>query len=337
MEHCVFEVKPYIQQTLKAGLVPFLHGSPGIGKSSLLKEIADEFKLEVIDIRLSQCEPTDLLGFPNLSGEKATYKPMDFFPVEGDSPPAGKIGWLLALDEMNGADESVQKAAYKLVLDRMVGNHHLHKNVAIVAAGNLATDRAMVEEMSTALQSRMIHFQTKVDAANWLTWAGKHIDYRIVGFIGFRPSLIVGSLDHEDFTFPCPRTWTFLSKMINGVEDITFIKNLASATIGEGTAMEFVSFLQVYKTLPSWEDIITKPEQVKVPTEMSIAFALASLIGARVDANTLPAVLTFAHRMDTEVQIVMLKLILGKNPELQTHQSVLNWVKANSSLISALG
>lgn len=111
MQHCIFEVKPYIQRALQSKLVPFLHGSPGIGKSSVLQEIADEFNLKLIDLRLSQCEPVDLMGFPSLEGKKATYKPMDFFPVEGDPLPEGKNGWLLALDEMNGADESTQKAA----------------------------------------------------------------------------------------------------------------------------------------------------------------------------------------------------------------------------------
>lgn len=60
MEHCIFEVKPHIQQVLQAGLVSFLHGSPGIGKSSLIQDIAKEYNLEVIDLRLSQCEPVDL-------------------------------------------------------------------------------------------------------------------------------------------------------------------------------------------------------------------------------------------------------------------------------------
>jgi hypothetical protein len=336
METCIFEVKPYLQQVLKAGLLPFLHGSPGIGKSSLLAEIASEFNLEVIDLRLSQCEPTDLMGFPCLEGTKATYKPMDFFPVEGDPLPEGKNGWLLALDEMNGADESVQKAAYKLVLDKMVGNHKLHKNIAIVAAGNLATDRAMVEDMSTALQSRMVHFPVTVKPQNWLKWAASRVDYRIAGFIGFRPEKLNGDVEHEDFTFPCCRTWTFLSSLIKDVEDIEFITKMATATIGEGTAREFVSFLSVYASLPSWNDIITNSNSLQVPTELSTCFALASLIAHRVDDRTITPVVTFIKRMDIEVQIVTLKLILGKNHGLQTHQAITGWVKENANLLEAI-
>lgn len=261
---------------------------------------------------------------------------MDFFPVEGDPLPAGKNGWLLALDEMNGADESTQKAAYKLVLDRMVGNHKLHKNVAIIAAGNLASDRALVSDLGTAMQSRLIHFKVNVSVDNWLKWASKNIDHRIVGFIGFKPNLLMGDLDHEDFTFACPRTWHFLSRMTKDIDNVEAIKPLAVATIGEGTAMEYTSFLRVYQELPTWESIVTSPESVKVPVDMSVLFALATLIGHRVDTKTLSKVLVLIQKMVPEAQVVTLRLILSRHPEFATHPDVLNWVKTNSSLISAL-
>lgn len=49
-----------ITKYIKAGLVPMLRGSPGMGKSSIIHQIAAEYNLLVIDLRLSQCDPTDL-------------------------------------------------------------------------------------------------------------------------------------------------------------------------------------------------------------------------------------------------------------------------------------
>ena len=49
-----------ILMCIKAGLVAMLHGDPGIGKSSIIYDIAKQFKLKIIDIRLSQLDPTDL-------------------------------------------------------------------------------------------------------------------------------------------------------------------------------------------------------------------------------------------------------------------------------------
>ena len=153
---------------IQAKLVPMLVGSPGCGKSQIIHQIAKEYNLKVIDLRLSQCDPTDLSGFPTTKGNKAGYLPMETFPIEGDKIPEGYSGWMLFLDEMNAASPAVQAAAYKLVLDRMVGIYHLHKNVAIACAGNLETDNAIVQPMSTALQSRLVHLELVVDVKEWL-------------------------------------------------------------------------------------------------------------------------------------------------------------------------
>ena len=139
-----------INLALKANLPIFLQGSPGVGKSSIIKRVADENMLEVIDLRLSQCDITDLNGLPKFENGKAAFQPFDLFPLRDTPIPAGKQGWLLFLDELNAAQKPVQVAAYKLILDRMVGNHHLHNNLRIVCAGNLATDNAVVEDLSSA-------------------------------------------------------------------------------------------------------------------------------------------------------------------------------------------
>jgi MoxR-like ATPase len=96
---------------IRAHLVPMLTGSPGIGKSQIIHQIAADYKLKVIDLRLSQCDPTDLLGFPNIKGDRSGYVPMETFPLEGDTPPKGFNGWLLFLDEFNSASPAVQAAA----------------------------------------------------------------------------------------------------------------------------------------------------------------------------------------------------------------------------------
>lgn len=96
---------------IKAKLVPMLDGSPGIGKSQISHQIARDYNLKVIDVRLSQCDPTDLLGFPQIIGNRAGYVPMETFPIEGDKIPEGYVGWLLFLDEFNAASPAVQAAA----------------------------------------------------------------------------------------------------------------------------------------------------------------------------------------------------------------------------------
>ena len=96
---------------IKAKLVPMLVGSPGCGKSQIIYKIAKEYNLKVIDLRLSQCDPTDLAGFPTIENHKADYVPMKHFPIEGDPIPHGYSGWLLFLDEATSAPPAIQAAA----------------------------------------------------------------------------------------------------------------------------------------------------------------------------------------------------------------------------------
>ena len=90
----VTEAAQCLSMCFQARLVPMLSGDPGIGKSSITDQVADKYRLHMIDIRLSQYDQVDLNGFPMLNGPRATYKPMDVFPLEGDPIPKGKDGFL---------------------------------------------------------------------------------------------------------------------------------------------------------------------------------------------------------------------------------------------------
>ena len=83
------------------------------GKSSIAHQVAAQLGLKVIDIRLAECDPTDIQGFPYFDQEtkKASYFPLNTFPTEHDSIPQGYNGWLIFLDEFSNAPMAVQAAA----------------------------------------------------------------------------------------------------------------------------------------------------------------------------------------------------------------------------------
>ena len=313
---------------LKAKLVPMLHGSPAVGKSSVVKEIAQHFNLKLIDLRLSQCDPCDLLGLPTFTNGRAGYAPMNTFPIEGDEIPHGYSGFLLFLDEFNSAPLSVQAAAYKLVLDRMVGIHHLHKNVAIVCAGNLETDGAIVQPMSTALQSRLIHLEVEVNNKEWVDWANsKGFDHRITSYIDFRPDQIYTfSPDHTDKTYASPRTWEFMNKILKVTKITRDVLPLMIGTVGEGTAREFYGFCEIQDRLPKLEDIITKPSTITVPDEPSVLFALSGSLAANATDDNVDKLITFIGRMPAEFQVVCLRNLVRRNKALLKNPAIIGWI-----------
>lgn len=334
MEVTMSSVKPLVKDVLRVKLVPFLQSSPGVGKSSLAREIAEENELELIDLRLSQMDPADLNGFPFMQGtKKAAYVPMNVFPIEGDPLPTGKNGWLLLMDEFNSAPISVQSAAYKVVLDRQVGMHDLHKMCYVMAAGNLSTDKAITNRISTAMQSRLIHFTIAVDDKSWLKWADRsNIDHRVKSFIRFKPqALHKFDPNHSEDTFPCPRTWQFVSELIERYEDLPSAKvPLLAGTVGEGMAHEFFSFVKVYGELPTIEAIKRDPENVHFGPEPGVHYALAGLISHHLTPKTADKLMVFLSRLAIDHQVNALRAAIAKDPAVKKTTAVQEWAKRNA-------
>jgi hypothetical protein len=305
------------------GLVPFIQSSPGLGKSSLVREIAQEGNLKVIDVRLSQSAPEDLQGLPMRSVvngvEKAHFVPFNTFPLASDPIPDGFKGWLLFLDEFNSASRSVQAAAYKLTLDRLVGLHPLHPQVAIICAGNLSTDKAIVNNLGTAMQSRVSHILMESSKPEWIEWATKAgIDYRVIGFIEFQPSkLHLFNPDHSEMTFPCPRTWEFVSKLILDTPDVSDMMSLIAGTIGMGVGFEFVKFCEEYTRIPKLSSIVNDPKNIMIPMEISTRFAVLTMLMAHVDLQNVKKVIQYVGRFEPDEQIIFYRGCLNRDPKLR--------------------
>ena len=324
-----------IKDVLKAGLVAMLHSSPGMAKSAIAQQIANDYNLFLIDCRLSDADPTDLNGFPTIDKQtmKAGYIPFDTFPLEGDEIPKGYSGWLLLFDELSSAAKAVQAASYKILLDKKVGQSKIHKKVAMMAAGNLKTDNAVVNSLSTAAQSRMVHFELGIDQASWMAWAMKEgIDYRITSFINFSPaSLHDFNPNHSDFTFACPRTWEFMHKIIKGWKEIPASKlPILAGTIGEGLARTFLGFCKIFQNLPTIQSIIDNPDTVNIPDAPDILYAITGLISNHIDQTNVAPLIKCVDRLPIEFQVICLQDSLKKDKDLLDTPSIQKWVSENS-------
>jgi hypothetical protein len=308
-----------IIEVMQANLVPMIAGSPGIGKSDIIRQIAAKFKLFVIDMRLSQCDPTDMLGFPIHNGIRMGYAPPENFPLEGmDEPPKGYRGWLLFLDEFPSATQAVQAAAYKLVLDRQVGKHNLHDKCRVICAGNKSTDNAIVNRMGTAMQSRLIHLELDVDVIGWLDWAQRNdLDHRVISYIESHPDeLHKFKPDHDDKTFACPRTWEFTSKLIKDKEPGPRTLNLLIGTLSAGIGNSFNAYIRYYSEMPSIEDIKRNPETIEIPEEPAMLYATSHMVAAYLTEKTADQIMPYIKRLPLEFGTTATRAALKRKPEL---------------------
>lgn len=315
-------LKKYLITCMNAGLVPFVTGQPGIGKSDIVRQIAKEYNLEVIDIRLAQADITDLNGLPRFKDNRAEFVPFNIFPLEDSPLPKNKQGWLVFLDEFNSAPRSIQAAAYRILLDRQVGNHNLHPHCVLMAAGNRKEDKAIVNDLSTATLSRLVHFQLDVNKEEWMYDYAipNQLDGRLIAFINAFPDKL-NTFDPEksDKTFSCPRTIAFLDKLIKSKEqlgnpnitDEDLI--LFSGCVGDGVATEFINFVKVFTQVPKYADIVKDPVNTPIPDESALKWATITSLVQNADKKDSAQFIKYVSNFDVSFQIVFLRMLLKKD------------------------
>lgn len=331
------QARNFIIRALQAGNVPFLTSSPGMGKSAIIRSVAEEFGMKLIDHRLSTSAPEDLSGLPFRNGDRAEFIPFaDLFPIEGDEVPEGYNGWLLFLDEFNSAKKEVVAAAYKLILDRMTGQKKLHPNVMIVCAGNKATDRAIVNPLGTAMQSRVVHFEMELNFDIFVedVMIPQEWDERLVAFLHANPGYL-HDFDpaHKNKTFCCPRTWDFVNKDLKNrpegaLPDEDSIYYAGHVTAGKAT--EFVQFTQVYNRLITIEKVIKDPMGCPLPEDNNLCWATVNHLANKTTEDNFVDVLQYIERFKTFTHKILYFRTVGKAlPEIQATPE---WRKAAANI-----
>lgn len=254
----------------------FLWGPMGIGKSELVAGIAKDMGGKMFDLRLAQMDPTDIRGIPFFNKDLGL---MDWAPPI-DLPTAEEAAKypivVLFLDEMNSAAPSVQAVAYQLILDRKVGKYTLPDNVVMVAAGNREGDKGISYRMPSPLANRFVHLEMRADFESWLQWAANNnIHKDVIGYLSFAKQ------DLYDFdpksisrSFATPRSWTFVSELLDdGVADST-TTDLVAGTIGEGTAVKFMAHRKISSRMPNPSDILSGKVTTLDVKEISAMYSL---------------------------------------------------------------
>jgi hypothetical protein len=328
------QVTKFVERCMIKRLVPMIEGHPGIGKSSIVNQLANKYNLQLIDVRLSTCDPTDLQGLPNFNKNgEAYFAPFNTFPLESTPIPKGKDGFLLFLDEFNSCSRAVAVAAYKLVLDRKIGMYNLHPNTAIVCAGNLTTDKAIVNTMGTAMQSRLVHIEMEVDFNEWLEDVAlpQKWDSRIIAFLNNFPNKLMDfDPDSQEKTFCCPRTWEFVNKLIKGEGIDEDLISLLAGTITSGVAAEFINYTKVFDQLPSISSILLSPDTTDIPTDTSVKWAVTSILLEHIEEKNLKAFCTYMNRFDLGFRILFIRALIAQNAKYQNNKDVLDMITQNA-------
>ncbi len=264
------ELIPYLSGLVEVEvrLSAMIWGPPGIGKSSIVAQVAEKHGLQIIDLRLSQLAPTDLRGLPVAEEGVAKWFPPEFLPRTGKG--------ILFLDEINMATPAMQGIAQQLILDRQVGSYKVPDGWFIWAAGNRKSDRAAVFEMPSALANRFIHLDVIPDLDSFKGWGiSTGLGEQVLAFLAFRPSLL-HKIDAKHPAWPSPRSWVMADRLLKAGLSV-------APAVGEATQGEFEAFCAIYGKLPDIDDILSGKSKAKFPTEPSARYAIVLGMVVRAD------------------------------------------------------
>ena len=309
----------------------FLWGAPGIGKSSIVKQIADEQGIEFIDLRLALMDPTDLKGIPFYDKESHTalWAPPAFLPKNGEG--------ILFLDELNAAPPSVQSSAYQLILDRRIGEYELPEGWAIVAAGNRDGDRGVTYRMPAPLANRFVHFEMEVDVDDWRYWAyKKEIDSRIISYISLKNEhLFTFDAKSDTKSFATPRSWEYVHSILQADVDENVILDVISGAIGKEIAVSFLSFSKVMNRLPDIEMILERGEGA-YSEDVDVLYALSSSLVSAVlkDASRVENILSYSLELKSEFAVMIVQDLQRNGVQMEHSEVFKAWVKKFAYLLN---
>jgi hypothetical protein len=228
----------------------------GMGKSSVVRQVADSLGIGFYDLRLSQCEVGDVKGMPVINHETKSFK---FYKPEW-WPRDPKSSGILFLDEINRAVTDVQQAVFELVLDRKLDGEALPDGWRIVSAIN-GDDRYQVNEMDPAFYDRFYVLEFSPTVYEWILWAEKNDIHRsIIQFISDSPDFLdPPKAMQPGIVYPSRRSWDkFNSAMkAKGLWDSKLadkITRVALGFLGRGAAIRFTEyFLKDFKLVGAQE------------------------------------------------------------------------------------
>jgi len=319
-------LKDTITSLLKAGVSrsAVITGSPGGGKTSIVKQIAKDLNYQYTQRHLPTLLVEDM-GVPMIDKPMLYYKLPDWFPAKGSKFDTGQPG-ILCFDDRNQAGNDLQKVLANLVQERELHGIPMADNWHVISTGNRQSDRAGANRILSHLSDREFEFELETHHHDWVAWASENgVRPEVISFINFKTDLL-HKFDPQLDKNPTPRSWSEgVSPAIDVVPKEAEMATFKGA-IGEGPASEFTGFLKIARKLPNPDAILLNPMTAEVPTDPATLYALSGSLAHRATTSNLERIVQYSERMPPEFSVLTISMALRRDKTLHNTAAFGNWV-----------
>jgi len=316
-----------------------LWGTRGVGKSSIVRQVAEHFDVPLVDLRLTTIEPVDIRGaiYADDVLAKTVWFPPEFLPSA--EQPDG----ILFLDELTAADQRLQISAYSLILDRRVGHYRLPDGWQVIAAGNASFHGAVSHDMGTALADRMFHFNVQTTIEAFLSHAvTMNFAPEVMAYLRIRPDKLddtAAQVSNDHLIGASPRGWEDISNVLKSPLSEQAKRWFVQGRIGAANAAEFFGVL---RELQAGADVLrllaAEPGPATaalLPKTLDGLYGLTyGLLAACTDARSVARSLDIIEQLPDirsalplpirETQTLAMELLMQKSLELGLEAAILD-------------
>lgn len=316
-----------IEECHKAGLVPFLAGQPGVGKSSMVKQIAEKRGVPMIDFRPALHGIEDLIGLPTFNDDKtiSSFATPSWLPQDGEG--------IFFIDELPQALPGMMAALSQFILDRSIAGYTLPDGWDIVVAGNRLQDRAATHKMPSHINDRLTFIDVEFSIEDFSAWCfSTGVPDVVRAFVKFRPE-VVQKFDPAKEINCTPRSLVMASKFLDAKDSIRFA--LMQGTIGEGPTAEFLGYLKIWQELPDLESIVKDPKRARVPSidRPDILYGVTTMLSSRATPENFAAMAKYIERIPQEYGVAFMKEAIRIHEELAETDTFIEYLKNNKAVL----
>lgn len=238
-----------------------LIGPPGIGKTAIMEQIAEECGVGLVAYTMTHHTRQSAMGLPEICKREIEGKTVHtteytmseiIASIYDCMEQTGKKRGILFLDEINCVSETLAPVMLQLLQDKKFGNQHIPDDWLIVAAGNPPEYNKSVREFDVATLDRVRKIEVLPELSVWLSYAEKNQIHSAVTtyLMAHSDHFYSVSQEADEKRFVTARGWEDLSAVLKSYEILHF--PVDEALIGqylqeEKTAEEFSSYYRIYE------------------------------------------------------------------------------------------